>query len=300
MINDLSFRDLGYFAAVARSSSLTRAAEGLDLSTPALSKSLRRLERIVGARLVERRPKGVVLTGAGKVLAGSIRRLERSMEDVTREALDAGKGLAGHLRIGLSQVDGYEMTAACAELLRQAPKLTFEVVIGNNQVMVPGVLDGNLDLIINALPVRPFEGTEQVRLHDDEYVICAARRHRLAKRKAVSVHDIANEGWISNVPDGEASRVLHSLFRDAGLPAPRISLEARSIHVRLHMLAASGLLGVTSKRLLEKAAKSFDLVRLPLTGHVWPRPVGVIYRKEGYLPAAATRLLTLLKARFAA
>ncbi len=61
----MELRDLQYFAVIAQHGNLARASEALGLSPPALSKSLRRLEAYVDAKLVQRTPKGVVLTSSG-------------------------------------------------------------------------------------------------------------------------------------------------------------------------------------------------------------------------------------------
>jgi len=61
----MELRDIEYFAVVAEHGNLRRAAESLGLSQPALSKSLRRLEKSMAAKLVKRTPKGVELTAVG-------------------------------------------------------------------------------------------------------------------------------------------------------------------------------------------------------------------------------------------
>ena len=61
----MELRDIEYFAVVAEHGNLRRASEALGLSPPALSKSLRRLEESMQAKLVERTPKGVALTPVG-------------------------------------------------------------------------------------------------------------------------------------------------------------------------------------------------------------------------------------------
>ena len=289
----MEIRDLEYFAVVAEHGNVTRASEALDLSPPALSKSLRRLEKSIGTELVERTPKGVKLTAAGTALLSQVRRLRLTLDDVTREAADLGLGQAGHLRIGLSQIDDEELLAACAVLLRDAPKLSLEITVSTNLLMVPRLCQGELDIIV-AVIATPYDGTVQERLFDDEFVVCASAGHRLARRKRLTVADLSQERWAlgSQVAPRE---VLYRIFRDSGLPQPRIAVESRSIRVRLHAWAYADLLGITSKRFLRRVSAPFRLVRLPVKGLTWPRPVGVIYRKDGYLPPAARRLLDLLK-----
>ena len=84
----MNLRDLQYFAVVAEHKHLGRAAEALDMSQPALSMSLRRLEEFLHTKLVKRTPKGVELTTSGEAVYAHARRLRLSVDDISREVAD--------------------------------------------------------------------------------------------------------------------------------------------------------------------------------------------------------------------
>ena len=65
-MNEVEFRQLRYFVAVAQDGQMTRAAQRLALAQPALSQAIARLEQQVGVKLLERHPRGVSLTPAGE------------------------------------------------------------------------------------------------------------------------------------------------------------------------------------------------------------------------------------------
>src|SRR6478609_8832206 len=96
----MELRDIEYFAVIAEHGHLGRAADTLGLSQPALSKSLRRLERALQVKLVRRIPKGVELTTEGSVLFLRVRELRLSLQSVVREIADVSQGRVGHLRVG--------------------------------------------------------------------------------------------------------------------------------------------------------------------------------------------------------
>src|SRR5262245_48668347 len=250
----MQIRDLEYFAVVAEHGNVTRASEALDLSPPALSMSLRRLENSIGAKVVERTPKGVKLTAAGAALLSQVRRLRLTLQDMNREAADLGLGRAGRLRIGLNQVDDEELLAACPLLLRDAPKLSFEFIVSHNDVMVPRLREGELDLIVNSISAIPYEGTAQELLFQDELVVCASANHVLAKRKRLTIPDLAEQRWALNTSDSQSRRFLYHALQERGFPEPRIAVEARSVRIRLHSWARGGLLGITSRRFLRHVA----------------------------------------------
>src|SRR5688572_4827553 len=100
----MELRDIEYFAAVAEHGNVRRASEALDLSPPALSKSLRRLEKSLQARVVKRTPRGVELTAVGAALLAQARKIRVTLDDVAREAADLARGETGGLRIGSGSI----------------------------------------------------------------------------------------------------------------------------------------------------------------------------------------------------
>src|SRR3954465_5169013 len=100
MVTEMELRDLRYFSLIAEHQNIGRAAEALDLSATALGKSLRRLEKSVGAKLVQRASKGVALTTVGVALLTRMGPLQGMLNDVRHEATDLARGQAGHINVG--------------------------------------------------------------------------------------------------------------------------------------------------------------------------------------------------------
>src|SRR5262249_7601077 len=163
----MELRDLEYFAVIGEHGHLGRAAEALGLSQPALSKSLRRLEQILGVKLVSRTPKGVDLTAEGSVLLLRIRELRLSLQNVAREVAEVSEGRAGHLRIGVGlPVSQRLLAGAFAALLDDAPRTKLTVIGSDNDLMFPALINGELDSIVNY--ARPREGLIAEHLYDEE------------------------------------------------------------------------------------------------------------------------------------
>ena len=291
----MHLRDVEYFAVVAEHGNVTRAAEALRLSPPALSKSLRRLEEALQAKLVRRTPKGVELTPVGSAFLAQARRIRLTLDDVTREAADLSHGRSGHLRIGAGPTVCEDLPAAYTALMKEAPRVTIEITVTDNDVMVPALRDGGLDLIINFIPQAPYADTVQEHLFDDVFVACASTRHRLAGLKRITMAQLAQERWALSVPDIRSRQWLYQALNDAGLPPPLVAVETRSMRLRLQTWASSDLLGYTSRRILRQAASRLRLKELPVRELTWRRPVGVIYREGGYLSPAAKRFIEILR-----
>lgn len=296
----MELRDLEYFALVARHGSLSRASNAMDLSPAALSKCLRRLEAAVEARLVERTAKGVTLTSAGKLLLGKVEKLRLIADDVKREAAEIGAGRVGDLRVGMNQIACEPVTIACMALFTEAPRLKLELLVANNDEMVPRLLNGELDLVVSMQPDAPFDGTEREILFRDEMVVCASPTHPLARRRRLTFADIAQEPWVLTGLDVLVRQVVERAFRQAGLPPPRVAVESRSLPTREIALANSRTLGFLSRRALKQTCAGRNrLIELPVKELVWPVSIGAMYRKDAYLPRAAQRLIEVLRSKSA-
>jgi DNA-binding transcriptional LysR family regulator len=292
----MELRDLGYFAAIAEYRSLRRAAEALDLSQPGLSKSLRRLEQEMRTKLVARTPKGVELTAVGSALAAHVQRLQLTFQDVTREAADLSEGRAGHLRIGVNPVHADLLPAAYAVMQREAPGVTFAATVSDNDVMIPALRKGEFDLIVNYFPDSPLAGCDVEPLPGDyDIVVYAAASHPLARKRTITLADLAGQGWVLSPINVMPWHWLTQAFQRAGQPPPHVAFETRSIRLRLQVVAASRHLGFLPRWVVRQAASQFKLKELPVKDVTWRRPIGIISRKGAYLSPAATRFIEILK-----
>jgi DNA-binding transcriptional LysR family regulator len=286
-------RDLQYFATVARRGHVGRAAVELGLSQPALSKSLRRLERALGARLVKRTPKGVDLTTVGAALAMRARALQHSLDDIVREAAELGDGSAGRVRVGAStELAMSVMPKVCAAMLEQFPKVAIKLTVATPDALTPALLNGEFDLTVMPVPPAAHELLAQEKVFAESFVVLASARHRLARRKSVTLDDVARERWV--LGRGPAQEELCRIFDRHGLPAPAVAVEAISSNFRVHLLHLTNLLGYAPRRLASNGP-GLKLAEIPVKELVMTRHIAVHYRKDAYLSPAARRFIEQLK-----
>lgn len=293
----MELRDLRYFVVVAEHQNLAHAAEALDLSATALGKSLRRLEKSVGAKLVRRTPKGVAVTAVGAALINRIGPLQGMLNDVRHEASDLAQGRAGHLRVGASYGPNEGRLAhAYVALLKESPGITLKVVVGDNSVYSNSLRKGELDFCITGL--RSFSPAEFVfeHLYDDPFVVCASAHHPLAKRKQLSVADLVGECWATSNSLAQLQwQLLFRAFENKRLPQPVVALEANSTRVRNIAIAYSNFLGFVNRRILHQEMERYPLVELPVKEISYINTALIVYRKGAYLSPAALRLIAMLK-----
>jgi len=293
----MDLRDIEYFAVIAEHRHLGRAAEALGLGQPALSISLRRLEKAADAKLVKRTPKGVELTAVGSALLLHVRRLQLARDDLAREVADLAHGQAGHLRIGASPANSeLFLPEVCSTLLMEAPKVMLNIAVLDNDALLPALRKGDLDLVVHHIPQFPLTDLSQELVREDEFVVYCAANHRLAGRKSLSLEDLAQERWASTTTSAYAPwRSLQRAFQDQGLPPPQTTLVSESVMLKLRAVASSDLLGVGVRRNVQAAASQIRLTILPVKHLDWVRPVAVAYRKDASLSPAAKRFIEILQ-----
>jgi DNA-binding transcriptional LysR family regulator len=293
----MELRDIEYFTVVAEHGHLGRAAESLGLSQPALSKSLRRLERLLDAKLVKRTPKGVELTTEGSALLIRTRELRLSLQSVKREISDLSEGKIGYVRVGAGALIVEQLFPACLmPLLQNSPKTRFKIIVSDNDLMIPALRTGELDLLINYPPrTMSREGLIEEPLFDDEFVVVASAKHRLAKLKRVTLSDLSAERWVLSEPTLLAQQRLHRAFLERGLPTPEVLVETRSTNLKRATVASSSLLDFSSKLALENGPHCDRLRILAVKELTWRRPVSLIYREAAYLSPATRSFIASVK-----
>jgi len=291
----MELRDIEYFIAVAERGHVGRAAESLGLSQPALSKCLRRLEREMDAKLVKRTPKGVELTTVGAAFLSHVRRLRLSLDDIAHEVEDLAKGRAGLLRVGANSVAiDHVLPPVVENLLNTAPKVALKVTVGSNDVLVPALRSGQVELIISGTVASTEHDLAEVHLWDDNYFVYASTRHRLAALKRVTLADVARERW-AVAPEAPPTLWLRRIFQDNGFAPPILGLETGSLSLRINTVATTDLLDFLPRRIVARYAPvGLRLAELRIKELAWRRPFVVRYRKDAYLSPAARRFIEIL------
>jgi DNA-binding transcriptional LysR family regulator len=184
-------RILGYVDEVARSGSIRKAAERLNLTASALNRRVMDIEEELGTLLFERRPRGVRLTSAGEVFLGLARR-QLSDTERMRSQIEELKGLRrGVVRIAGSQALAHSFLPASLALFRkQFPMLSFDVRILDHESAMSALAAYEVDLVLVFRPpfmpnFRPLMALEQ------RLVALLPAGHPLSKRKTVRLRDCA-------------------------------------------------------------------------------------------------------------
>jgi DNA-binding transcriptional LysR family regulator len=194
---EFSFGQLQGFVAVAEERHLGRAADRLSMTQPPLSRQIQKLERSVGAQLLERGPSGVRLTAAGEAFLVDARRLLTLADRAPDVARRIAAGRAGSIRIGFTGGSAFGVLGRVLNTIGEAlPDLRVELSEMVSGEQVAALASGEIDL---GLARPPFD-TDVFRsrpLHREPLVLCVPEGHRLAQLdRPVTADDLASEPLI--------------------------------------------------------------------------------------------------------
>lgn len=192
----ISTRQLRYLDAVARLGHFGRAAEHCAVTQPALSMQITELERELGVELIERRPKGLVLTAAGREIADRAAKILLAVRDIADYAASCRETLAGPVRLGvIPTIAPYLLPQLLLKLRERHPDLALAVREAQTRTLTAELLDGRLDLLVLALPIEHAE-VETLELGADRFLLAFPPQRSFGRRVRVSPEVIRNERLI--------------------------------------------------------------------------------------------------------
>lgn len=238
----LNLERLRTLDALARHGSVRGAAEGLHVTTSAVSQQISKLEREVGQQLLAKNGRGVRLTDAGRLLADHAARILSQVE-LAQADIEAQRGeVVGEIRLSAFPTAARGLfPAALAALHADHPELRVFTRELEPEDGIRAVIRGDVDLAVvldwsnKRLPVPG--GLAVAELLDDAPDIAMPAGHRLADRAEVDLEDFAEDDWVS-WPEGEfCYDWLMFTLRSKGIE-PRIAHLAGEHHTQLALIAA--------------------------------------------------------------
>jgi DNA-binding transcriptional LysR family regulator len=229
------------FAAVAEEGHLTRAAERLHISQPAVSGQIKALEQQFDVRLFERGPTGMTLTPAGRRLLAHALRVLHAAEELRRAArqLNSDDRIAGELTIGtVSDPDSIRLGELLAAAISRHPQLDLHLQHEMSGAALEGVRDGRLDA---AYFFGDAPGAEFSALSLRQFVYRVTAPRAWAPRvESADWADIAALPWVVTPAISTHNRLVTALFAGHGVAPPQRHIEADHESV-ITSLVASGV-----------------------------------------------------------
>ena len=236
----MNIRQLACFVAIVDEGSFTRAARAIGIAQPSLSQHIRALEEELNGRLIERLPRGIALTPAGRTLLPEARAAVRAVERGRR-------GVRASLALEAGELEIATVLSMAVGLLPRYIKIWHERYpdVGirlqefrHRSLLEDAVVQGVADFAIGPLPVRAWEGPLTV-ISWEEFVIVLPPGDPLAGRQSVRLEELADREWVLYHQDHGLAGILDETCRQAGF-SPRGSVRTSQAEGAAR-LASAGL-----------------------------------------------------------
>lgn len=286
---NLDVRQLRAFVTVSECGSFTRAAASLNLSQPALTVQIRKLEEALGIRLFDRNTRMVALTGSGAELLPVLRRILRELDGVLAETRQLSTMQRGIVRLAaLPSFASGVLPEVIADFRLRHPGIGFSI----RDVIASGVAElvvaGEADLGLTGGVVSELDLEILLRSTDRMHAVYP-EAHPLARRRGIRIADLAPYPLVLMDAATSVRQVVDAAFAGAGIE-PQVGAEVTYMSSAVGMVRAGLGIAILPGSAMEVRAER-SLRSQPLDGGGFVRPIAVVARRGRALPPASQRFL---------
>ncbi|HLY54909.1 MAG TPA: LysR family transcriptional regulator [Stellaceae bacterium] len=294
----LDLRHLRYFVVVAEEGNFHRASERLNVAQSALSRRILELETDLGLRLLERTPKGAVLTPEGAIVLDHARRIVEETERAKSHLRGFAAGRTGTLRVGMNRVAPQlvRVSEAIRAFRGAHPEVDLKLLPMRSDQQIEALLAGEIELGFISNRPPQSQDFDWLTLIEDRFILALPAEHPLAVAETVRLRDLADADFVmfSRSIGPAAYDNLLAAFAAQDI-APRIVQESRAEDAQLGLVAAGMGVTFTFSSIVERYGRD-DLVFKPVADLdirididlVWRRSDGSPLRRRFVDSLAAT------------
>jgi LysR family hydrogen peroxide-inducible transcriptional activator len=276
----MNLRDLKYLVALADHKHFGHAAAACFVSQPTLSTQIKKLEDELGVSLVERAPRKVMLTPAGRDAADRARRIVAEVEQMKEAARRSQDPEAGTVRLGIFPTLGpYLLPHVVPRIRQRFPQLELLLVEEKSDVLLSRLREGKLDAGILALPLQDDQLHSEF-LFEEPFLLAVPEAHPLAQRSALSLSELSQQQLLL-LEDGHCLREQAlDVCRLAGANE-KSEFRATSLETLRQMVAANvGITLLPTLAVKPPVARSENIHLLGFTDSHPSRRIAMAWRKS--------------------
>ncbi len=285
MPEPFDIRQLRYFLEVADARGFSRAAKRLGVSQPAVSQQIREMENALGAKLLQRQGRRILLTPAGRLFHERAHEILRQVDQTVQEISSEPRQLHGTLRLGvIPYLDVALMPKLLGRFAEAYPAIDLSVLEISSTDIETLLEEGRLDLGLGWL-TRHSPALHYEHLCDDEFTVVIAENHPWAKRRVIEFGDLHQQRLVQ-LPDSYVMRrMTDDLFRKHRI-RPRTVAEINSVEMLLRSLGPLRALALMPRVSLREAG-NLGLRAVRLQGRNLSLEIGLFQLADSQNSAAS-------------
>ncbi len=291
---NINFEYYKVFYNVAKNRNITKTANDLMISQPAISKSIKNLEEQLGCVLFTRGKAGVALTEEGNILFNEIKNAIEIMNTAEEKIEEINNLDRGVLNIGINNTLAQKyLLPYLNEFTKKYPNIKIRILTGPPLEFMNMAKNSLIDIIILHLPYEIPSIFETVKLKEIHDVFVASNEYDYLKDKKISLSELNNYPLILLAKGSNGRYHLDRLCanKDVSLSA---KFELASYSLVTEFIKAGTGIGVLTKEFIKKEINDGRLFPLDVDFELPHRHIGAIYLKNKYLNKASREFLNLL------
>jgi DNA-binding transcriptional LysR family regulator len=283
----MKLQDLHVLMTVVHVGSMGKAAQSLNTSQSAISRSIAQLEAAFGIRLLDRSHQGIVPTEYGRSLLDCGTAVFDELRRGVKNIEFLSDPTAGEIRVGtISALAATFVSAVIDRVSRRYPRITFHLLTEDVDVLHRHLNERSVDLlIVQKFNLFPEETVDFEILYDASCIIATGAQNPWARRRKIRLADLMEEPWVLPPPESGFGPTAANVFRASGLDYPRATVFTAQADVRLSLLKSGRFLSIFTTSVFPM--KHLEVKILPVALPIANAPVGVITLKSRTLSPVA-------------
>ena len=285
---NINFELYRIFYVVANKKNITKAAEELFISQPAVSKAIKNLENNLGGKLFNRTKKGVVLTEEGKEFYNYIKIALEYINNAENKFNDLINLETGTIKIGVSAtLTKYFLTPFLEEFHDLHPKINVQIDTNITKVLLDKLKNGLLDLVILNLPYKKENDIKIVKCKNIQDTFYANKNYGNLKNKELSLKELNNYPLILQAKSSNTRTFLDDVAKENNVTLnPSMELASYSLVTEFTKIGFG--IGYLTKEYIQDELKNKELFEIKLKEKIPKRSIGIAYSNKN-LPSFATK-----------
>jgi len=291
---DLTSRQLQTILALAEYGSFIAAASLLKTSQPAVTRTVKHVEEVLGIKLFDRNTRSVQITAAGKEFAAVAARILNDLKIALHSMRELSDQRRGQIIISsIMSVANGRLPGLVSTYRRDYPGIEHHVRDGVHGTVIEDVRSGTADFGITYLDDLP-DPFMSVRVGSEAFTVVLPKTHDLARKKTLTLIDLKGAPLVSLPSDSRTRRVIDGAASSVGLTLNHVVTVSQFATMLGFVRAGIGLAIAPKSGVASFLGK--ELSAVPIRGRPLPRDLGFITLKERAPSVAATGLMALIKA----
>ena len=292
---NISFELYRVFYTVANLGNITKASEELNISQPAISKSIKNLEEQLGGQLFVRTRRGVILTDEGREFYNYIKQAMEYIFSAENKFTDLINLEVGSIKIGISTTLTKEfLLPYLREFHKMFPKIDIQILTFMTVDLIPKLRNGLVDIVILNMPYTADKDIEitPCRTINDCFVVNNSYKELVGRK--VSLKELNNYPLILQAKGANTRNFIDNFAKEQNVVLkPNIELASYTLVVEFAKIGLG--IGYATKEYIEECLKNNELFILDVEPTIPSRDIGIALSKTHLPSFSAKKLIEIIK-----